>query len=248
MKRFSIVILLSFLGTFVCFAQNVSDSVFTNVVKIEDKNITKYGDKMPIDVSIPTDIEVPIIFFDISIKNKIPRNLLLELYFYEYNVIMFIAPNWESSIGENNIKTFTIYKLDRGRGENRRLNGQWLGPLLDSLNLQKNFLELHFADMKLKDEEVDIYYQVGYGSRCCPRDKNWDNYESNQEFLKKYIDKIGDGYRIVLGREGEHITYYTLAGTAQEKLKFLADSFSETPPRIYTPFRQNITGAKKIKF
>ena len=241
MKQFSILILSLFCGTFACFAQNVFDSVFTNVIKIEDKNITKLGNKTLIDVSIPTEIKTPIVFFDTSVKNEISRDLLFRLYI-QYDYIMFIVPDWNVSKRKTNVKAFTIYKLDRGRR-----NGTGKGSV-DSLNIQENFPKLQFADMKLKDEEVDIYYQIGYGSVCCPRDNNWDNYESNQESLKKQIDKIGDGYKIVRGKEGEHIVYYTLAGTAQEKLNFLVGSSFETPPNIFTPFRQNITRATKVEY
>ena len=236
MKQFTIIILSLFLGIFICSAQNVSDSVFMNVIKIEDKNITKLGNKTLIDLSIPAEIKTPIIFFDTNVKNKIPRELLFRLYI-QYDYIMFIVPDWSVS----KTKTFNIYKLDRGRR-----NG--IGKeKVDSLNIQENFPKLQFADIELKKEEVDIYYQVSYGSVCCPRDSKWDNYESNQEYLKKHIDKIGEGYKIIQGKEGEHTTYYTLSGTAQEKLKFLAGYVLDTPPHIYTPFRLNITRAKKIE-
>ena len=211
-----------FCGIFICSAQNISDTVFMNVIKIEDKNITKLGTRMLIDVSIPSDIKVPIVFFNTSVTNEIPQDLLFKLYL-DYDYIMFIVPDWNVS------KTLTIYKLDRGR---RNGTGK---KSVDSLNIQENFPKLQFADMTLKDGEIDIYFATGCNLFI------YECSKSKREFLKKNIDKIGDAYKLVHGYEGEHTIYCTLVGTAEEKLNFLVGGFLEATPYIYTPFRLNIT-------
>jgi len=245
MKQFLRIILFLFYGTLACFAQNVSDPIFTNVIRIDNKHITKLRNKTLIDVSIPTEIQTPIIF----VENKILKELLFSLY-PQYRNIVFIVPDWNyyENISEDTKleKAFIIYKLDRQN---------WHSFVVDSLKRRKNNVpEIKFAtNMALENDEIESYYQESYGSVCCPRDHSQDflGSELDRNFWEKYAGKIGEVYKCIRGKEGEHTAYYTLTGlTAQDKIKFIEERLlamaeyygtdTISKPQIYTPFRIEI--------
>lgn len=254
MRRFLILTLSFFCGIFVCFAQNVSDSVFMNVIRIDNKHITKRGNKTLIDVSIPTEIKVPIIFFNVSVENEIPKDLLFTLY-PQYKYIMFIVPDWNyyKNFSEDTKPTrvLTIYKLDRTiHGENiYRIDR------VDSVNTQGIVPKIQFVvDMQLRSGEIEVYHMETFWSTCCPIDLAWSLTFSpeSKNFWKRYANKIGDAYRETWGDEGEHDAFYTLSGlTVREKIQFieerkqlLAKARSKvdiaSTPQIYTPFRIDV--------
>ena len=73
-----------------------------------------------------------------------------------------------------------------------------------------------------------MYYTDGFGSRCCPKDPKWEMKGRLSEFIaafeKRNHVKIGDVYKKITGKEGEHILYFTLSTlNTEQKLLFLQE-------------------------
>jgi len=220
MKAF---LLLSFILIFTSsHAQSFKDSIFENVVVIDDDNITHMGMNFLIDISIPTTIETPVLF----ISSQIPIDLLAKIY-PEFPRIIVIIPNTTSSpcvvskneIAQKPIKSTIIYEFIRSHKSVEK----------DSVILKKDFPKMKFAlKTETQSDEFESFYNERFGSICCPRDTQWDNTPTRDEFVSSFEKvnnvEITETYKKSIGKEGEVIYYYTLNGISKElKLNFILD-------------------------
>lgn len=227
----------------------IRDSVFTNVYQISSSNVIQSGVDYLIDVAIPNSEKVPVIFID----QKIATSLLPQLY-PKFSKIIVITPNWkyyddvakahdpEIACAEP-MASSVIYEFNR---ENGRLQK-------DSLELMGKFPEMKNAVPKaLTANDKKIFYSESYASACCPKDPQWDNSPTREEFIanfeKNNHTKISETYREKRGKEGEAVFYYTLKNlTNALKIKFIQEREHSRlinkqnkdvrrTPMIYTPF------------
>ncbi|RYM32095.1 hypothetical protein ERX46_15545 [Brumimicrobium glaciale] len=203
-------------------AQNFKDSIFENVIVIDDDNITQVGMNFLIDISIPTTIETPVLF----ISSQIPVDLLAKIY-PEFAKIIVIVPNRTSSscvaakneTNQKPIKSTIVYEFIRSDRLIKK----------DSVILKNDYPKMNFAPKtEIQSDEFESYYTEYFGSICCPRDLQWDNTPTRDEFIsffeKENNVEIIETYRKVNGKEGEAIYYYTLNGLSNKmKLHFILE-------------------------
>jgi len=237
----------------------IKDSIFENVIKITDNNIVSNGTDFLFDVSISKTVELPIIY----VQSEVPLNLLSTIY-PDFTKLIVITPNWTYYKGISNQKlpegiscaepmaSSIIYEFNR---ENGRI-------LKDSLIIMGGFPKMKFSENRtLKNNEKEFYYTESYGSTCCPKDLQWDNKPTREEFISNFQyennSKIVDTYKKITGKDGEVTFFYTLKGLPNlMKLKFILErdfyriinrqnkDIVKTP-RIYTPTVINISNSLK---
>lgn len=230
----------------------INDSIFENVIEIRISNVVTTGTDYLFDVSIPASIKTPVLY----ISAEVPLDLLPTIY-PEFQKLIIITPDWAlikdtsfSSL-EKRKPGFIIYKFNRSQGS----------IVKDSLVVYK-FPEMKFAKKhQLKDNQKEFYYAEGYGSFCCPKDRQYENKPAREEFIKLFEKennvKITNTYRHSYGKEGEHSYLYPLDGLSNLlKLKFILDrdfyriinrenkDIIKTPG-IYTPFILEINDRTK---
>ena len=233
-------------------AQTINDSIFENVIHIKDENVTMVGMNYLVDISIPKSVETPVIFT----ASQIPINLLAKIY-PEFPRIIVIVPNriYSSCVASKNeisqkpIKSTIVYEFIRTDRTIKK----------DSLILKKEYPIINSsATETLKSNEVESYYTERFGSICCPRDLQWDNSPTRDEFISHFEKEnnveIIDTYRKIIGKEGEVIYYYTLSGLSNElRLHFILDrNYNRIinrhlkdiifVPQIFTPTRVEMDG------
>ena len=74
--------------------------------------------------------------------------------------------------------------------------------------------------------KIKIYYTEEYASVCCPKDMQWDNKPTREEFVhtfeNKYDVNLEDTYVEQIGREGEVRYYYSMKNLSNPlKLNFI---------------------------
>ncbi|WP_185965912.1 hypothetical protein [Flavobacterium sp. ZT3R18] len=227
---------------------NINDTVFKDVIEITDNNVATNGKDYLFDISISKTIKVPVVF----VQAQVPLNLLPHIY-PEFSRIIVVSPNWKyyqemsnQKLGEGlacePMASSIIYEFKR---ENNRVKK-------DSLVLMGSFPKMEFANKsKPETNKVEVYFSESYGSVCCPRDEQWDNRPSRDEFAANFEKinkiKITNTYREPHGKEGEAFYYYSLKGLSNKlKLNFILErTFSRIinrhlkdlmiTPKIYTP-------------
>lgn len=203
---------------------HLKDSVFENVIEIEDKNIEQINSNYLINVSIPKSNKLPVIF----VSARVPLDLLSSLY-PEFPKLIVITPNWiyYDKVSKNSFLTkcaepmasAVIYDFDRQNGTIKK----------DSLVLMGKFPEMKIIDKPIiSSNQIEIYYTESYGSACCPRDQQWDNKPVLKDFITLFEKKnkvtITDTYKKRRGKEGEAIYYYPLKDLPNNlKLKFILE-------------------------
>ncbi|WP_300675299.1 hypothetical protein [Soonwooa sp.] len=203
----------------------IRDSIFTNVYQISSNNITQSGVDYLIDVAISNSEKVPVLFID----QKLPTSLLPQLY-PKFSQIIVITPNWgyyddvakahDPKIAcAEPMASSIIYEFNRQDGRLQK----------DSLELMGKFPEMKNAVPKtLTSNERKIFYSESYGSTCCPKDPQWDNSPTREEFVADFEKlnqtKISETYREKRGKEGETVFYYTLKNLPNAlKIKFIQE-------------------------
>lgn len=223
--------------------------VFENVIEISDDNIVTDGNNYLFDVAIPKTNREPVVF----VGGIIPLELLPTMY-PEYAKLTVIVPNWTyydeiANIGKSSneiicaepLESSIVYTFNREKGALQK----------DSLVIMGGFPKIKFnKNNQLKTTEKVIYYKEILGSICCPRDPQWDNQPSPEEFLKAFEKEnnvtTGKVYNLYQGDEGEADYNYTLNGLSNKiKLKFVTErdfyrllnkkNKDRLPPKIYTP-------------
>jgi hypothetical protein len=227
---------------------NINDTVFKNVIGITDSNVATNGKDYLFDISISKTIKVPVIY----VEAEVPLNLLPHIY-PEFSRIIVISPNWKY------YQELSTQKLPKGMCaepmtssiiyEFRRENNI---VKKDSLVLMGDFPKMEFENKSQPEtNKIEVYFSESYDSACCPRDQQWDNKPSRNEFIAHFEKinkiKITDTYREPHGKEGEAFYYYSLKGLSNKlKLNFILErTFSRIinrhlkdlmiKPKIYTP-------------
>ena len=220
------------------FAQTIRDSVFNNVILINNTDVSTNGFHFLIDIPIKPQKEPIVIFnndFRISTKLFFSRNSFL----YGQNDFFLITPDWEyyNNIEETERKNPSL-KLDPYR-QNKiyHIQRNNVKIQIDSLSIRmddpRKPITINFNNPELKENEVKYFFKECYGSTCCPKDENWDFKQENDKIKNDFNEKENvniykNVYRQVLGRESEHCDYYTLSDlTNEQKIQFLF------PPKTY---------------
>jgi len=261
MRNKTIFLFIFILTCNFCYSQKISDKYFENVIEITDKNVVTNRSDFLFDVAIPVDSKTPIVF----VSAKVSQKLLSGIY-SELPIIIVISPNW--NYYDENSKQ----KLPEGVScaepmassviyEFKRQNGK---VLKDSLVLMGSFPEMKIVSPpKIKAHQTLIYFTEGFGSKCCPKDLQWENSPKREEFIANFESEnkteIGNTYVEYTGKEGESNYYYTLNKLSNElKLRFILErSFYRIInrhlkdiikyPRIFTPIVLEVnSNIKKI--
>lgn len=209
-----------------CYSQKISDKYFENVIEITDKNVVTNGSDFLFDVAIPEESKIPVLFVSAKVQQK-----LLSGIYPEFSRIIVVSPNWnyydeiskqklpEGVICAEPIASSVIYEFKRQNGK----------TLKDSLVLMGNFPEMKIVSTpKIKANQTLIYFTERFGSRCCPKDLQWENSPKREEFIANFEienkTKIGNTYVKYTGKEGESNYYYTLNKLSNElKLRFILE-------------------------
>ncbi len=261
MKNKIILLFIFILTSSICYSQKISDKYFENVIEITDKNVVTNRSDFLFDVAIPVDSKTPIVF----VSAKVSQKLLSGIY-PELTRIIVISPNWnyydenskqklpEGVICAEPMASSVIYEFKRQNGK----------VLKDSLVLMGSFPEMKIVSPpKIKANQTLIYFTEGFGSRCCPKDLQWENSPKREEFVANFErenkTKIGNTYVEYRGKEGESNYYYTLNNLSNElKLRFILErNFYRIInrhlkdiikyPRIFTPIVLEVnSNIKKI--
>jgi len=236
----------------------IRDSVFTDVIEITDRDLVTNGRDYLFTKSIPKETKIPVVF----ISAAVPINLLSTIY-PEFKSIIVITPNWTyynealqsqpGGVCAEPSASSVIYEFKRENGK----------VMKDSIVNLSGFPEMKYGkNHQLKTKERLIYFSEIYGSVCCPKDPQWDNSQTREEFVKRFESdnqiKIGGTYINPQGDEGEAEFYYSLVQLSNNlRLKFIKErTYSrilnkETKkiknlPGIYTPFILHIDNMKLI--
>jgi hypothetical protein len=203
-------------------SSRINDSAFHNVIEITDKDLVSNGIDLLFKVPIAASAAIPVIF----VQTKVPLHLLPGIY-PEFPKIIVITPNWfyyEEPVPNGvycaePMESSIIYEFSREGGN----------ILKDSMVMMGGFPKMSIAKpYKLKGNEREIYFTESIGSACCPRDLQWDNKPSQQDFVSNFEKQnnvdIAGTFRQIMGKEGEAIYYYTLKGLNDtQRLKFIVE-------------------------
>ncbi|MFB9077964.1 hypothetical protein ACFFWB_11215 [Flavobacterium procerum] len=191
-------------------SEKIKDSIFENVIEITGRNIESNGIDYLFNVSISKNIKTPILF----ISERVPLKLLPTIY-PEFSKLIVVVPNWTyyDEVSQNQPKggcaepmaSSIIYEFNSENGKLQK----------DSLVIMGGFPEMKMAKRTtLSNTEIEIFYTESYGSSCCPKDLQWDNKPTREEFIdyfeKENNVKIKNTYYESRGKEGEAIFYYPL--------------------------------------
>ena len=243
-------------------AQSINDSIFNNVLLIQKEDVIKNSDDYLLDVIIDFDFKkTPIIYNDTRLSIDSIASLL-----FKYKSFIVITPDWEyyDKIAEEAVNmggciepTTTNIFYQRTYIEN-----EWK---TDSIRISGDQPKIVFKqpkkDVKFNDNIV-FYHIENFDSTCCPKDPKWNVKQQLDQFIISFEREnnitIGDIYKKITGKEGEHILYFTLSNlNIKQKLLFLQEvRFWTYPdqklehikfsPQIFMPKTINKVGLKLI--
>lgn len=222
-------------------AQPKTDAVYSDVIKIEDKDVVWRAPFYLIDIAVNRYAEPPVFYNEAGIPAHLFKTAWPELPLFRV-----ISPGLKDS------RTIhTIYTIKRSLDGSRRVS-------VDSLQLPGKPV-IHFRNGDAGDQKlVKAWLTEHRGSVCCPRDPAWDNDNNLSGFIRQYEEqrgvKIEGLYTRSEGREGEHTSHYTLSNLSlRQKLNFIVqyrdyayrkESGKQMlhAPRVFTPYGQDIEG------
>lgn len=211
------------------FTQTINDKTFTNVIRIENKDVAMIGNNILIDIPLKREKQnVRVFYNDTSIPSHVFFNS--PSFFPELDEFIVIAPDSEYylSVAQNAgsgdcAKPITTSKLFHIKRANGKIKA-------DSIRIQGNDqFKLNFATSPLLDgDTIKVYYIFCCGSVCCPPDPKWILHIDQKQFITQFENqhdvKIRNTYRQTTGKEGEHCIYFTLGGLSPIlKLQFIID-------------------------
>lgn len=211
-------------------AQNITDTVFHNVIYIDDRNIFNEEDQhsynknnsILTDIAIPSSHKKPVIF----VVPDIPLKRLQNIY-PEFSEIILITPNYElykkmsPSRGEPSASS-VLYHIQRDKGTIK----------IDSLVIKSGFPKMNYYENPLEGDYTEDfeYHQQEKGKiKVFHQDRDFLEVaneviplkESIAEYEKKFNKKI-HYYQIHHKEHRFFENYYTLEGlTKEEKLMFI---------------------------
>lgn len=207
-------------------AQNINDTIIKNVVRIDEKDIVQHNNDILIDVVIDSQTKKnPIIFNNTKYSKDFFANNI-----FKQKTIMIITPDWkyydeiakEADEFDGCIEPATTNILYQ-----RKISGNTVKT--DSIRISGKQPKLIFKPITTQSNITNaiVYYHTEtYSSSCCPRDPKWEVKEKLDEFISSFEVshkvKLGEIYKRITGKEGEHILYFTLSSlTTVQKLRFL---------------------------
>ena len=221
------------------FAQTIRDSIFNNVILINNADVSTNGFHFLIDIPIKPQKDPIIIFnddFRISANLFFSRNSFL----YGQNEFILITPDWEyyKNIEQTERKNPGLKLHPYRQNKVYHIQRNNTKPQIDSLSIRmddpRKPITINFNNPELKENEVKYFFKECYGSNCCPRDPKWDYQNDRNEMINNFNKKHNvsvyqNVYRLDLGRESERCDYYTLSDlTNEQKIEFIF------PPKNYT--------------
>ena len=235
-------IILFILSSSSSFSQTINDTVFRNIILIENNNVTSNGNDFLIDLLIKPQ-KKPLLI--LNNDRRIPTSLFFDrsTFLPEQDNIFLITPDWEfldkirkkEDNGKHlglSIKAYRrkIYHIQRNNA----------GFKVDSLVLNDK-VEFKFNKPILEADETKYDYFERYYSKCCPRDSRHSYFEHLQNSVKDF--EANNNVSVIIkyfitGGEGEKDYYYQLENSTQtQKLQFFqifkeADNIQQ---KIFTP-------------
>jgi len=215
------------------YAQTLNDSVFNNVIKIEETDVTKGGSGGDYLVDIPFTISAaPLVLF--NNVAFLPNDMFFKAqnFLPNQNEIILIAPDREyyKNVAKSAkdaglacakpVAALKLYSIKRI---------SYTKAVIDSISVFQDLPQLHFKSPDAETvKTIKVYLKDCYGSTCCPHDIKRDIREQIsvdiQGFIKTHAVKTNKSimYIATTGKEGEHCYYYTLMGfTNLQKLDFI---------------------------
>ena len=220
-------------------AQSINDTIFKNVVLIEEEDIVKSQEDYLVDVVLDfKSNHIPIIFN----YSRVSKHFFLDR-FLKHKSLILITPDWDfynkvakeaNAMGGCIEPATTNIIYQRKYFENK--------PKIDSIRVSGNQPKLIFTE-RLKnlesDDNIIFYHSESFGSSCCPRDPRRNMIKTLNAYISSFEEKndikIGNVYKRITGKEGEHTLYFTLSNlNKQQKISFLKGRF-KSPPQIFMP-------------
>ncbi len=224
MKLRLAIIMIMFFGK--NFAQNITDTVFHNVIRIDDKQmLSESRDEnanILIDIAIPSSYKKPVIF----VVPNIPIKRLQYIY-PEFSEIILITPNhslykkMSPSKGEPAASS-VLYNIQRS-GENIKIDSLVIRSSFPKMNYYENPLEGDYTeDFEYHQQEsgnIKVFYQdvepLNLENEVISLKESISKYEKKFEKKIHYYQKYNRKYQFFEN-------YYTMEGlTKKEKLEFI---------------------------
>lgn len=197
----------------------IPDSFYNNVIRIDDKDLTKNGASSLIDLALPEIIKDSATFFleaDIS-----PEKIAHSNTFYpELNSFVLIVPDREYYRQVNErarqingcilpIETNFYFKVVRSND----------GVQIDSVKLMgSENVNWEPADLTEPENAIKVYHIDMFGSKCCPRDMKWDTKKDFRSYIDSVHKNNGNTFTVPAGEEGAHWIYFTFSNLSKENI------------------------------
>ncbi|WP_304067321.1 hypothetical protein [Pedobacter glucosidilyticus] len=221
------------------FAQTIRDSVFNNVILINNTDVSTDGFHFLIDIPIKPQKEAIVIFND---DHRIPAKLFFSRnsFLCGQNEFILITPDWEyyNNVKETERKNSGLKLHPYRQNKVYHIQRNNTKIQIDSSSIRiddsKNSIKINFKNPDLKENEIKYFFQECYGSKCCPEDPSWKLEKERNEIKNNFNEKHNvnvykNVYTQIKGKEGEHCDYYTLSDlTNEQKIQFIF------PPKIHT--------------
>lgn len=245
--------IISFIIFFIClhnvFAQTIRDTVFNSVWLINKTDITTDGQSFLIDLDIRSQEDVLILFIDDS---RIPPDLFFDksTFLADQKEIILITPDvhfYNEIQKKENENGMHIRAFPRNKFYHIQRNSD--GYTVDSASVQMvgstYSVQLNFIRPNIQEENVNFYYELRFGSICCPRDTKWSLTDKYAKIISTFeqvnnVNISENTHRFGFGKEGEHKLLYSLIGLSNlQKLDFIKqmnEVSNSNTPKLIVPF------------
>ncbi len=251
-KKISFIIILNIILISQVFSQSLNDTLFKNVIKIDDENISKIGKSFLINIPLKEKNKFLIIFNN----SQIPNNLFFSKNNFAPNLTEFILifPNFEyyKRIGNYSSKYSKIKCAEPLTSEKlyhikRNYNNFKIDSLTITGNKQKSII-LKNPENKFKDSILSFLSEKTI-LNSLQDDKSYKTESNRIEFIKKFEKnnklKIGKIYLENIDNN-ENVFYYCLNSlNSKNKLKFILQRKYDLIPNKHL---KKISPPKEIYF
>ncbi|MES2573600.1 MAG: hypothetical protein V4572_01535 [Bacteroidota bacterium] len=209
------------------FSQTLSDTLFKNVVKIDNSNISQIGNCFLVDIPLVQENEFLIIYNNSRIPNKMFFNPITFAYNLKEFIIMAPDNEYYAAVA-NNIKNTNITCAEPiVSNKYYHIKRQYNQFTVDSITIQGNKQPLiKFKNKQdLSKDSILAYYSENIKYDCCPKQMNWALKSNQEEFVRKfekdYNLKIEKTFSENI-KEDEYVYFYTFYNLSiEDKLSFI---------------------------